>query len=96
MKVKCACGKMATWSYMPQHEEENLDFCDTCVPRGCSCNDVAYLVDGSEPTYEQLYDDDTKIIYIQAEDTEGRHYPCCEYWYDEEGWDDETKIMSNL
>lgn len=89
MKIKCECGKMVVWSYMPQHEGENLDFCNDCVPRGCSCNDIAYLLDGSEPTSEQLCDDDTEIIYIQAEDSNERYYPCCEYWYDEEGWEDE-------
>jgi hypothetical protein len=30
----CICGKKALWSYMPGRE----DYCDNCVPRGCSCN----------------------------------------------------------
>lgn len=28
------CSKKASWSYMPGYE----NFCDKCVPRGCSCN----------------------------------------------------------
>ena len=33
--VPCVvCGKKAKWSYMPSDQ----NFCDKCVPRGCSCN----------------------------------------------------------
>ena len=35
MKIKCKCGKLATWYYMPS--EHNWVYCDNCVPRGCSC-----------------------------------------------------------
>ena len=36
------CGKKAVWSYMPGKE----NFCDACVPRGCTCNQED---DGTEP-----------------------------------------------
>lgn len=31
---RCACGKPADWFYAPS----GGDYCDACVPRGCSCN----------------------------------------------------------
>jgi len=65
MKLKCKCGKMATWYYMPG--ENNWACCDNCVPRGC--------------TYCQI---------LQGLDEEGRQLPCIEWWYNEEGWDDEN------
>jgi hypothetical protein len=37
IKVRCdIChNKMATWEYVPRGYEY---YCDSCVPRGCSCN----------------------------------------------------------
>lgn len=31
----CNCGKKALFSYMPGDD----NYCDKCVPRGCSCNE---------------------------------------------------------
>ena len=34
----CACGRRATWRYMPGDAGEGTRYlCDACVPRGCSC-----------------------------------------------------------
>lgn len=30
----CTCGEKAEWTYMPSEG----DYCNACVPRGCSCN----------------------------------------------------------
>lgn len=38
-KIKCTCGKIATWLYMPNTDNLNSPFyCDNCVSRGCNCN----------------------------------------------------------
>ncbi len=71
--------------------------CDSCVPRGCECNhryiDVnAYhppletpeLPDGEEGVDWKWIVKDSSWTYI---DEKGREYPCCEYMYDEEGFD---------
>jgi hypothetical protein len=31
--MRCPCGAKAVWIYMPG----GTDYCDACVPRGCSC-----------------------------------------------------------
>lgn len=46
MKVKefsikqkcCKCKNDAVWFYMPSDECKDCNYCDDCVPRGCSCN----------------------------------------------------------
>lgn len=30
--------RVAAWTYMPAKRGEPADFCEECVPRGCSCN----------------------------------------------------------
>ncbi|MCK9543720.1 MAG: hypothetical protein M0R03_17000 [Novosphingobium sp.] len=75
-KHKCECGKLATWCYMPN---DSVGYkCDDCVPRGCTCNQ--YPIDDD---YDNLNLDN----WIAQLDDEGRLLPCCEWWYDEEGWD---------
>lgn len=69
MKLKCDnCNNNATWLLMSGKGQ----YCDDCVPRGCSCN----------------IDDDTDE---ESLDEFGRKYPCCEFWYDKEGYEDDTK-----
>jgi hypothetical protein len=75
MKLKCKCGKLAVWCYMPT--EHSLVCCEDCVPRGCSCNE--YPIDGD---IENLNPNNWK----QEVDEQGRELPCIEWWYDEEGW----------
>jgi len=71
----CAtCGKKAEWTYMPG----NFAFCDEHVHRGCSCN--RHPIDGN---YENL--DSTN--WKEETDELGRLLPCCEYWYNKEGWE---------
>lgn len=78
MKIKCKCGKLATWYYMP--DEHEWACCDNCVPRGCTCND--YPVDGN-------YENSDPKNWKQELDEEGREFPCCEWWYNKEGWDED-------
>jgi len=95
MKLKCECGKLATWYYMPDKNEWAC--CDACVPRGCSCNelDVNRIIDGevyeSLPNEEWLEGKDWEWVIKDKRwrdlDGEGRQIPCCEWAYDEKGWD---------
>lgn len=82
MIARCACGKLATWHYMPSCSDDCDGFycectrgmCDECVPRGCSCN----LIDGSEnSTSDEEFRDDL-----------GRLLPCCEWDEEPHGVDD--------
>ncbi len=61
------CNKKAIWFYMPGKEQ----YCDECVPRGCSCN-----IEPKDGDYDNL---DPKN-WVEELDNEGREYPCCEYW----------------
>lgn len=91
MFEKCDCGKMAMWVYAPGFSSgASPYFCDDCVPRGCSCNHH-YIK-------EEEYDDtpteeDAPIKWIKEGeiwchvDEQGREYPCCEYDYDEDGFE---------
>lgn len=97
MKIKCKCGKITTWYYMPAEEEWAC--CDDCVPRGCTCEirQAEYELDG-EIWFDYPEDGNYGIegknwewideMTWQLLDN-GRPYPCCEWWYDKEGWDDE-------
>lgn len=97
MKILCKCGKIATWIYMPSEYDGN--YCDNCVPRGCSCNieqtqiidiEGAY-VDYPDKELKQSIDWDwiKKGITWQYLDN-GKAYPCCEFWYHEEGFEYEN------
>ena len=47
----CNCKARAVWEYQPGSESPTDDFyCDSCVPRGCSCNYI--LKSNVEPIYD--------------------------------------------
>lgn len=73
-KLKCKCGKTATWLYMPS--SKIWVCCDNCVPRGCSCN--TKIDDSGE---EPIFLDEQEI------DDQGRLLPCCEWFYEKDGFD---------
>ena len=94
----CDCGNKAVWLYAPSSSsEENPYYCDDCVPRGCSCNHRYVAIDAYHPPLENpdvpegVEGVDWKWIEKDrvwcSIDDEGREWPCCEYWYDEEGWE---------
>ena len=96
MKLRCKCGKIATWYHMPAENEWAC--CDDCVPRGCTCNDEPTQFEDEEKIIENLpegiegkdWEWIEKDKYWRNLDGEGRQLPCCEWWYREEGWDDEN------
>jgi len=79
MKVKCNCGKIAVWVYMPG--KGIWACCDDCVPRGCSCNSIIIKPD-NELTGTIEFSDE------QERDNKGRLLPCCEWIYDKDGFDE--------
>lgn len=95
---KCDCGKKATWLYMPGFQEGSPFFCDDCVHRGCSCNEYSTIDEhyhppgGISPNEDEIEDVDwrwkneEKTMWSRI-DEKGRYYPCCEYDYDEDGYE---------
>jgi hypothetical protein len=68
MKYLCwKCKQLAVWWYVPGTKDWYA--CDSCVPRGCSCN----------------YD----LNDVEDKDEQGRSFPCCEWDFKEEGYDNE-------
>lgn len=91
----CKCGQIAKWVYMPSHENEEDDyFCDNCVPRGCSCNEIDVCIEFNDEYILDYPKDDM----IEGKDWQwvekgrvwelldnGKQYPCIEYWYFKNG-----------
>jgi len=75
----CKCSAIATWYYMPDSTNPNRAYCDDCVPRGCSCNSVPK---------DDNWDSEDPDNWEQELDEQGRELPCCEYWYEPNGWDE--------
>lgn len=113
-KIKCDCGKMAIWIYIPGYSNgSNPYLCDDCIisdddKLGCSCNWEHFPTEendyGIEPVgvenvdwmrlsndVEGCYPIITKEDgYWQQLDGRGRPYPCVEYDYSEDGFDELT------
>ena len=99
--MKEICGtckkKVAIWCYMPGFSSgENPHFCNDCVPRGCECNHRYVDVNTYEPPLENEdlpTEKDKPIKWIEegkvwcTVDEQGREFPCCEFWHDEDGWE---------
>ena len=84
MKLKCKCGKIAVWMYGPGSKDGDGDACDDCVPRGCSCNaDLKPGIDYESPAASLPEN------WVEPLDEKSRRYPCCEWFYNVEGFDDE-------
>jgi len=88
------CWQPATWYYDPYYDEkveiENY-YCDSCVPRGCSCNQYC-IVDWHEChtwglTQEEIEKENIQIL--DRLDSEWRKLPCCEYLYNKEWYEKE-------
>ncbi len=92
-KFACKCGKLATWCYMPSSEGFPY-YCDECVSRGCSCNE-----EYDDPEFAKIEDtikyfDEKGVLWrwkeegkvIEHIDEKGRLLPCCEYFYEKDGW----------
>ena len=91
MKDLCDCGKVAVWCYLPGYcNGDNPNHCDDCVPRGCTCNyhSIQEEYDDQPEGVEGVdYKWISETIWTEIDD-QGREYPCVEYDYDEDGWED--------
>lgn len=93
-KELCYCGKMATWIYMPGFGNGSSPFvCDDCVGRGCSCNnhhideDFLELPEGEENIdWKWVYQEEKHSAWTYLDENK-REYPCCEYFYEKEGFE---------
>lgn len=77
-KQKCfKCDHRAVWWYVPSDElDKNARYyCDSHVSRGCSCN---------------MDFDDAGNIIKEYLDEQGRQLPCCEYYYNPDGYEEEN------
>ena len=96
-KKLCECGQIATWIYMPGYSNGSSPFfCDDCVHRGCTCNHHYVHVDAYDPPLdnpEVPTEEDEPIKWVEEGkiwchvDEKGREFPCCEYDYDQNGFD---------
>jgi len=103
---KCTCGSDAVWLLMSASEaHSNPFYCDNCVPRGCSCNmrsiDISTydsldndMPEGIENKDWRWVSEDTEnfLKYWTYIDEFGREYPCCEFDYEEDGFDFIEKV----
>lgn len=69
---------LAVWNYAPSDGRGDVMFCDDHVPRGCSCNSSGYAGREELPPFHPEAEEKT--------DEQGRLLPCCEYWFDEDGF----------
>jgi hypothetical protein len=100
-KELCECGKIAHWLYLPSSDIKNPFYCDDCVPRGCSCNEYSIVDEDYHPSggIEPSGEDGTEGVdwkWVNQEktlwariDEKGRRYPCVEFDYDEDGYDED-------
>jgi len=97
---KCShCKEKAVYWYAPATNKKcNRYYCEEHVPRGCTCNhryvkEDAYTPSLNNPDYPTSEDIPFKWIKENEIwchlDNKGREYPCCEYWYEEEGFEKE-------
>jgi len=98
-KELCNCGKMAVWCYMPGYSGGGNSYsCDDCVPRGCECNQYSTRAEDYSPPGDvsgegiSPTEDDEPIKWLSNHiwtrvDEQGREFPCCEYIYDQEGFE---------
>lgn len=98
MKLCDTCSKeVAVWSYMPG----SGDFCENCVPRGCSCNreltpenpsaNYGGMNVGSCPPKENFKWIEEGLVWTNTDEL-GREYPCCEFSHHKDGIDIEDKV----
>ena len=96
---KCDCGQKASWIYMPGYSSGcSPYFCDDCVHRGCSCNEYSVRSEdyhppgGIQPEEDETEGVDWKWVNEEKTswariDSKGRQWPCCEFEFDEEGFE---------
>jgi hypothetical protein len=54
------------------------------VPKGTEGKDWKWVEEPATEHSSAITKEDGLFVYL---DEKGREYPCCEYWYEENGWD---------
>ena len=70
-----------------------MDYCDGCVPRGCSCNVVDRTI-SAEIVIDPPDVNGVQLVWTNYDGTEpeqyrddrGRLLPCCEFEFNQWGW----------
>ena len=65
------------------------------MPKGCTCNDEPYIFYDEEDGMIENFPEgiegkdwqDVNKKYWRKLNGEGNQLPCCEWWYEEEGWE---------
>lgn len=98
-KILCDCGKLAVWCYVPGYRDGSSPYvCDDCVNRECECGHRYIDPHSYDPPLESedhpIGIEGVDWIWVSYEkkawqkiDEKGRPYPCCEYHYDQDGFD---------
>lgn len=92
--VNCTCGQKAVWVYMPTGDQDRY-FCEDCVPRGCGCEHEYVDMEAYGLSGENFPRENTNWKWIDEGkiwcrlDSAGREQPCCEFFYSEEGFENE-------
>jgi hypothetical protein len=98
-KELCECGEIAVWTNLGSSKYQV--YCDDCVPRGCTCNHYYTPNDNHQydinDSQENPPTDHNNWKWIEEGkvwtllDEQGREYTCCEFIYEEEGWEVEDE-----
>lgn len=131
MKKCCYCDNTATWILSSGHDITKDLYCDSCVPKGCSCNNeyfdreedaasrdvqVNYLLSHRrikvlnyanaihnkgdhleeitdinliKSMFYNFTDEQTTHLEIIPLDENSEEFPCCEFDYSENGFDED-------
>lgn len=95
-KHLCDCGKIAQYNYMPATDKPvNKYYCYDCIvsDEGCSCNwrfgEEPEGVEGVDWKWVKTNGNEDTWQYL---DINGNPYVCCEYDFEEEGYEIEVKL----
>jgi hypothetical protein len=103
-KFLCKCKKIATWEFVPSStNKRNPYYCEECVPRGCICNTeyVPNSTDAQENGFGELPDTVMPWRWIIKDkswcytDSQGRDFPCIEYWENKHGFEADESIIND-
>lgn len=75
----CSCN----WNYLKKEAYGPGTLSEDCVPEGVEGKDWKFLERPGDEEYEEIKKGEV-WVYI---DENKKEYPCCEYWYEEDGWE---------
>lgn len=76
----CSCN----WTYADKNAYGPEPLKEDLMPEGVEGKDWKWVVRAGDENMEEITLESRVWTNI---DEQGREYPCCEFWYEEEGWD---------